>query len=191
MTNSRVLSLRQVSRSFYPSVDEVVARDRPAEPLVCVRPATITTAARRFIAGFAGDVLYAVKCNPEPRALRAVWDGGVRHFDCASLPEIALVRRVLPDAEVHFMHPVKGRGAIHDAFHRYGVTDFVFDSSDELEKIVQETVPVELVGAPPTLACFCGSRCRRAVLTTSRASSGSVSRRRRRCCTPRARMPSG
>ena len=154
MTNSRVLSLRQVSRSFYPSVDEVVARDRPAEPLVCVRPATITTAARRFIAGFAGDVLYAVKCNPEPRALRAVWDGGVRHFDCASLPEIALVRRVLPDAEVHFMHPVKGRGAIHDAFHRYGVTDFVFDSSDELEKIVQETVPVELVGAPPTLGLF-------------------------------------
>jgi ornithine decarboxylase len=34
------------------------------------------------------------------------------------------------------------------------VTDFAFDSRDELEKIVQETVPVELVGTPPTLGLF-------------------------------------
>jgi len=99
-------------------------------------------------------VLYAVKCNPEPRVLRAVWAGGVRHFDCASLPEIAFVRKLLPQAEVHFMHPVKARHAIHAAFHEHGVTDFAFDSAEELEKIVQETVPVGLVGAPPTLGLF-------------------------------------
>jgi len=34
------------------------------------------------------------------------------------------------------------------------VTDFAFDSAEELEKIVQETVPVGLVGAPPTLGLF-------------------------------------
>jgi ornithine decarboxylase len=34
------------------------------------------------------------------------------------------------------------------------VTDFAFDSRDELEKILQETVPVELVGTPPTLGLF-------------------------------------
>jgi ornithine decarboxylase len=78
----------------------------------------------------------------------------VRHFDCASLPEIALLRRLLPQAELHFMHPVKSRPAIHRAFHEYGVTDFVLDSRDELEKILQETVPVGLVGAPPTLGLF-------------------------------------
>lgn len=137
-----------------PTVDAVVARERPSEPVICLRPAVIAAAARRFVEAFPGDVLYAVKCNPEPRALRAVWAGGVRHFDCASLPEVALVRRLLPRAEVHFMHPVKSRPAIHAAHHQYGVTDFAFDSRDELEKILQETTPVGLVGAPPTLGLF-------------------------------------
>src|SRR2546421_9472744 len=148
------LVLRTSSRSVLPSIDAVVARERPAEPLVCLRPAAIAAASRRFVAAFPGDVLYAVKCNPEARVLRAVWAGGVRHFDCASLPEIALVRKLLPQAEVDFMHPVKARHAIHAAFHEHDVTDFVFDSAEELEKIVQETVPVGLVGAPPTLGLF-------------------------------------
>ena len=67
------------------------------------------------------------------------------------------MREVLPVAELHFMHPVKARHAIHAAFHDYGVVDFAFDSVDELEKILQETVPVGLVGEPPTLACSCAS----------------------------------
>src|SRR5207244_3106959 len=70
------------------------------------------------------------------------------------LPEIALVRRVLPEAAVHFMHPVKARAAIHAAFTEHGVSDFAFDSLAELAKILQETVPVGLVGAPPTLGLF-------------------------------------
>src|SRR5690349_19819334 len=148
-------AIRPAGRALaLPSVDALVARQRPSEPLVCLRPAVIASASRRFIRAFPGDVLYAVKCNPDPRVLRAVWAGGVRHFDCASLPEIALVRRVLPDAEVHFMHPVKARHAIHAAFAEHGVTDFAFDSADELEKILQETVPVGLVGEPPTLGLF-------------------------------------
>jgi ornithine decarboxylase len=148
------LVLRAHGRSVLPTIDAVVARERPAEPLVCVRPAAISAASRHFVAAFPGDVLYAVKCNPEPRVLRAVWAGGVHHFDCASLAEIALVRKLLPGAEVHFMHPVKARHAIHAAYHDHDVTDFAFDSAEELEKIVQETVPVGLVGAPPTLGLF-------------------------------------
>lgn len=159
MAKAPVVSLEPAARASarradLPTVDAVVARDRPTDPLVCLRPAAIAAAARRFVEKFPGDVLYAVKCNPDPRALRAVWAGGVRHFDCASLPEIALVQRVLPGAAVHFMHPVKRRDAIHAAFARHGVTDFAFDSADELEKIVQETVPVGLVGAPPSLGLF-------------------------------------
>jgi ornithine decarboxylase len=154
MANLRLITPRPARTGTLPTVDAIVARERPAEPLVCLRPATIEAAARCFAAGFPGDVLYAVKCNPEPRVLRAVWAGGVSHFDCASLPEIALVRRVLPDAAVHFMHPVKARHAIHAAFAEHGVTDFAFDSADELAKILQETVPVGLVGEPPTLGLF-------------------------------------
>lgn len=122
-----------------PRVDAVVAAERPSEPLYCLRPAVITAAAQRFVQGFPGDVLYAVKCNPEPAVLRAAWAGGVRHFDCASPAEVSLVRSVLPEAAIHYMHPVKSRAAIREAYARHGVRDFVLDSFDELAKIRAET----------------------------------------------------
>jgi ornithine decarboxylase len=154
MAKAPFLSARPRARAVLPTVDAVVARMRPTEPLLCLRPGAITGAAERFVAAFPGNVLYAVKCNPDPRVLRALRAGGVRHVDCASLPEIALVRRELPEAAIHFMHPVKARPAIHAAFAQFGVVDFAFDSADELAKILQETVPVGLVGEPPVLGLF-------------------------------------
>ncbi len=120
------------------SVDALVAEERPEEPIHCIRPATLAATARDFVAAFPGDVLYAVKCNPDPSVLRALWAGGVRHFDCASPSEILLVRQMFPDAAIHFMHPIKARGAIREAWTRHGVRDFVLDSQAELEKILQE-----------------------------------------------------
>jgi ornithine decarboxylase len=117
-----------------PAVADLVAVERPEEPMHCLRPT-----ATAFVAGFPGDVLYAVKCNPEPAVLRAVHEGGVRHFDCASAAEIALVRTMFADAHIAFMHPVKARGAIREAWTRHGVRDFVFDSPEELAKILAET----------------------------------------------------
>jgi len=154
MAKVRLVSARPLGRASLPSVDAVVAAMRPTDPVLCLRPAAIAATARRFVDRFPGDVLYAVKCNPEPRVLHALWAGGIRHFDCASLAEVGLVRKLLPAAEIHFMHPVKARPAIHEAFHRYGVIDFALDSADELAKILQETVPVGLVGDPPTLGLF-------------------------------------
>jgi ornithine decarboxylase len=154
MAQTRLASPRLHGRGPIPSVDAVVARARPTDPLLCLRPASIARAAKRFVECFPGDVLYAVKCNPEPRVLRALWAGGIRHFDCASLAEVALVRKLFPAAGIHFMHPVKSRAAIHDAFDVHSVTDFAFDSADELAKILQETVPVGLVGDPPVLGLF-------------------------------------
>ncbi len=122
-----------------PTVEALVAALRPTEPMHCLRPETIETDTRGFVQGFPGEVLYAVKCNPEPAMLRAVWAGGVRHFDCASAPEISLVRQMFPDAHIHFMHPVKSRPAIAEAYARHGVRDFVLDSADELAKILAET----------------------------------------------------
>jgi ornithine decarboxylase len=122
-----------------PQVDVLVSVERPSEPMHCLRPVTITAAATRFVDSFAGDVLYAVKCNPEPAVLRAVWRGGVRHFDCASEGEVTLVRQMFPKAVIHFMHPVKSRRAIREAYARHGVRVFVLDSADELAKILQET----------------------------------------------------
>ncbi len=123
-----------------PSVDDLIAVERPSDPVHCLRPATVAAAARGFVAAFPGTVLYAVKCNPDPGVLRALWSGGVRHFDCASAAEVSLVRAIFPDAGIHFMHPVKSRDAIAQAYARDGVRDFVFDSADELAKIMDETL---------------------------------------------------
>jgi ornithine decarboxylase len=116
-------------QALLPTVDALVERERPEEPMHCLRPAAITAAARDFVAGFPGTVMYAVKCNPEPAVLRALHRGGVTHFDCASINEVALVRQMFPEAAIHFMHPVKARGAIREAWARHGVRDFVLDDS--------------------------------------------------------------
>ena len=92
-----------------------------------------------MLAAFPGDVLYAVKCNDAPEVLQALWAGGVREFDTASIGEVRAVKALLPQARCHFMHPVKSVGAIAEAYHEHGVRRFVFDHPDELAKIVAAT----------------------------------------------------
>ncbi|WP_158805377.1 MULTISPECIES: type III PLP-dependent enzyme [unclassified Acidisoma] len=138
-SSESVFSGQVASSIALPTVEQFVLAARPEEPIYCLRPAAITEAASEFVRGFHGDVLYAVKCNPEPAVLKALWEGGVRHFDCASAGEIALVHQILPEAAIHFMHPVKSRPAIRAAYARFGVRDFVLDSAGELAKIMDET----------------------------------------------------
>ncbi len=132
--------------SVLPRVDDLIAISRPEEPMHCLRPGVFVTIARDFVTAFPGDVLYAVKCNPEPAVLRALWAGGVRHFDCASPAEVALVRSMFPDAGIHFMHPVKARGAIREAWARHGVRDFAIDCADELAKLRTEVAATGVAG---------------------------------------------
>jgi ornithine decarboxylase len=134
-----VAPLRRSDAPLPGRVDALVARLRPEEPVHCLRPAVVENAARSFRAAFPGTVLYAVKCNPEPAVLRALWRGGVRHFDCASIAEVRLVRSMFSSAAIHFMHPVKARSAIREAWQRHGVRDFVLDSTEELAKLLEET----------------------------------------------------
>jgi ornithine decarboxylase len=140
------------AEAVLPEVADLVAVERPEEPMHCLRPAAIAAAARAFVTEFPGEVLYAVKCNPEPSVLRALHAGGVRHFDCASLGEVSLVRTMFPEAHIAFMHPVKARGAIREAFHHHAVSDFVFDSDSELAKILAETGAAENLGLVVRLA---------------------------------------
>jgi ornithine decarboxylase len=129
-----------------PDVDSLVAELRPEDPLHCLRPTLLAATASEFVAAFPGDTLYAVKCNPDPAVLRALWDGGVRQFDCASPAEISLVRQMFPQAGIHFMHPVKSRAAIRDAWAQHEVRNFVFDSADELAKIRNEIAATGIAG---------------------------------------------
>lgn len=113
---------------------------RPEEPVTCVRPRMLRDQARRFVAGFPGDVMFAVKCNPDKAVLKELRAGGVVHFDTASLGEIEQTRGALAGVACHFMHPVKGRAAIRDAYHKHGLRTFVVDHADELAKMA-ETLP--------------------------------------------------
>ena len=112
---------------------------KPTEPLYLVHPEKFATAAKTFLEGFPGDVLYAVKANPHPVALKNLWAGGIRHFDTASLGEIEAVKSLLPDAICHFMAPVRLSGQAKAAFEKHGVSDFVIDSASELDKLLAET----------------------------------------------------
>jgi ornithine decarboxylase len=129
-----------------PTVDHLVAKHRPEEPMHCLRPATITATAADFVTAFPGVTMYAVKCNPEPTVLRALRTGGIVHFDCASINEVTLVRQMFPEAAIHFMHPVKARGAIREAWARHGVRDFALDCAEELAKLRQETAATGIDG---------------------------------------------
>ncbi len=83
--------------------------------------------------------MYAVKANPSPDLIRTLWDSGITHFDVASITEVRLVRGLLPQATLCFMHPVKPAEAIAEAYHVHGVRTFSLDSVEEVEKIVAAT----------------------------------------------------
>lgn len=86
-----------------------------------------------------GNILFAVKANPEVEVLKQMGRYGLKRFDVASIDEVLLVRSILPDAELYFMHPVKSRQAIHRAYSEYGIRHFSLDCLDELTKIKEET----------------------------------------------------
>jgi ornithine decarboxylase len=117
----------------------VVAALRPVQPVTLVRPHAALRAARFFNQKFPGRSLYAVKANPSPELIRTLWDGGITHYDVASIAEVRLVRRELPDAILCFMHPVKAEEAIAEAYFTHGVRTFSLDSHEELDKIVRAT----------------------------------------------------
>ncbi|MCG8355673.1 MAG: type III PLP-dependent enzyme [Kiloniellales bacterium] len=133
---SKGLKAHDDARQF-PDVASVAMALAPSYPVHCVRPKILKRSAERFITLFPGTVLYAVKCNPHPLVLDALYQGGLRHFDTASLPEIAQIAETYERAHCYFMHPVKARAVIRSAYSVYGVRVFVVDHMNELEKVIE------------------------------------------------------
>jgi ornithine decarboxylase len=121
---------------IYPDALAVVRDLRPDEPVILNRPHAARRAARFFVEKFPGKVLYAVKANPAPDLIQVLWSAGVTHYDVASITEVRLVRSILPEAVLCFMHPVKTPQAIREAYVEHGVRTFSLDSVEELEKII-------------------------------------------------------
>ncbi len=128
-----------------------ISAARPVQPVTLIRPHAALRAARFFSEKFPGRSLYAVKANPSPALLETLWEGGITHYDVASIAEVRLVARTLPQATLCFMHPVKAEEAIAEAYFKHNVRTFSLDSQEELDKIVRATASNGVAAADLTL----------------------------------------
>lgn len=146
------------------TVSEYVSSLRPSLPIYFIRPNALKRAASWFLENFSsfknfsgknfnGDVLYSVKSNPDAAVLKHLFEAGIKHFDVASLAEINLINNLFgKEASMYFMHPIKSREAIYEAYFNHGIRDFSLDSFDELKKILEVTNNAQDLGLHVRLA---------------------------------------
>ena len=123
----------------FKSVDELVNQLKPIEPVYCIRKKSIQSASKYFQSKFSGKVLYAVKTNPNPLVLKTIVESGIENFDVASIKEIEVIKKISPNANCSFMHTVKNRENIKEAYFNHGIKTFSLDTKDELIKIIEST----------------------------------------------------
>jgi len=123
----------------FKTVDELVRQLKPEKPVYCIRKQSIQRASNFFKNKFPGKILYAVKTNPHSEILKTIVNSGIEDFDVASLEEVKNVRKIKPNAKCYFMHTVKSRESIKEAYFKYGVKAFSLDTKDELIKIIETT----------------------------------------------------
>ena len=123
----------------FKTVEKLVNQLRPDEPIYCIRKNSIQVASKFFQNNFPGKVLYAVKTNPHPLVIKTIIDSGIKNFDVASINEIKAIRNIDKNVKCSFMHTVKSRESIKEAYFNYGVKTFSLDSKDELIKIIEST----------------------------------------------------
>lgn len=128
-----------LSKTIWTSPSEYLRTQQPENPILFFAPTALQAAARRFIDGFPGMVTYAVKSNPIEPVIENLAAAGVRGYDCASAFEIDLIRRLAPDAAIHYNNPVRSRTEIAHAVAR-DVKSYSVDSASELAKLI-ELVP--------------------------------------------------
>ena len=107
----------------------------PDGPVFCYSAQALERQTHMFMAGFSGEVTYAVKANPSPEIIRTLSRQGMTTFDVASPAEMTLVRTEAPEAGLHYHNPVKSRDEIAQAYHRFGIRHFAADDEAELHKL--------------------------------------------------------
>jgi len=123
----------------FKTVDELINQLKPEQPIYCIRKKSIQLASTYFRNRFPGKVLYAVKTNPHPEVLKTIVESGIENFDVASIQEIKDIRAINPNAKCSYMHTVKSRESIREAYFNYNVKAFSLDTKDELIKIIETT----------------------------------------------------
>ncbi len=130
-----------LSKTIWTNPSEFLRSVQPENPVLFFAPSALQSAARRFIDGFPGMVTYAVKSNPGEAVVENLAAAGVRGYDVASPFEMHLIRRLAPDAALHYNNPVRSRAEIAVAV-ELGVKSYSVDSRSELEKLIAD-VPAE------------------------------------------------
>ena len=123
----------------FKSVENLVNQLRPDKPIYCIRRDSVLSASKFFQRKFPGKILYAVKTNPHSTIIKTLIKSGINQFDVASIEEIKTVRKFSQSAKCFFMHTVKSRESISEAYFKYGIKTFALDTKDELIKIIEST----------------------------------------------------
>ena len=123
----------------FKSVEELVNQLKPTRPVYCIRKKSILSASRFFQDKFPGKTLFAVKTNPHQDIIKTLIKSGIDQFDVASIEEIKVVRKYSKIAKCSFMHTVKSKESIREAYFDYGIKTFALDTKDELIKIIEST----------------------------------------------------
>jgi len=123
----------------FKSVEELVRQLKPEKPVYCIRKNSILSASNFFQKKFPGKILFAVKTNPHPEIIKTLIKSGIDQFDIASIEEIKAVRKFSQTAKCSYMHTVKSRESISEAYFKYGIKTFALDTKDELIKIIEST----------------------------------------------------
>ena len=123
----------------FKTIDELINQLKPEKPIYCIRKKSIQSACTYFRNVFPGKVLYAVKTNPHPEVLKTIVESGIENFDVASIQEIKDIRAINPNAKCSYMHTVKSRENIKEAYFSHNIKVFSLDTKDELIKIIETT----------------------------------------------------
>ncbi len=120
-------------------VSELINTLKPEYPVYCIRPKSIKKSVEFFKNNFPGRVLYAVKTNPNEKIIKIIINNGIQNFDVASINEIRLIRKIDSKVKIYFMHTIKSRESIKEAYFKYNIKDFALDTKEELLKILEAT----------------------------------------------------
>ena len=73
------------------------------------------------------------------KVIKFIVENGINSFDVASINEIKLIKKILPQAHTYYMNTIKSREHIKEAYFNYNVRDFALDTKEELQKIIETT----------------------------------------------------
>ncbi len=123
----------------FKSVEQLINQLKPDKPVYCIRKKSILSASHFFQKKFTGKILYAVKTNPHSEVIKTLIESGINQFDVASIEEIKAVRKFSQNAKCSYMHTVKSKESITEAYFKYGIKTFALDTKEELIKIIEST----------------------------------------------------